>query len=233
MKRVLAVLTTTMMTLGIVSAAWAAAPLPNLYESLTATILEGRQATAWPGGNGRYDVGNVIQAASYNGALGTEWTISCPVMAAVNVTYDGVDGNGIGIRIVQIDYVGGVMTLDGAGAWGNGDAEYYGVIDSYTEIRTLTYVFNNVTGTNEVHSITGHFQGYDSESCFTFDSNGAWVGDGGGKPGDYPDHVDSNCTTGPTSGRWGTITDIALNITGCAVPVQERSWGQVKKMYND
>jgi hypothetical protein len=202
---------------------------------------EGREASSWAvGGGGFTGVGNVLHAESWDGAaLGGDWKIVCPQVAAVVVLVDLVFG-GTGQRIYQITYSGGYIELDGGGPWGTGDPLYTGLIDTYTEIRTAQWVWNPVllisekVGSVSDHAVSAHLQGY-SETCMTWAiGNGVWLGESPAvKPAGYPTFLDSNCSDSAGPGHWGDITDLTLSVTGCAVGTTEATWGTVKALYKE
>src|SRR6185369_2662016 len=97
--------------------------------------------------------------------------------------------------------------------WNGGDAVYSGVIDTYTEVRTIQWVNNAVVGAVSDHSVTAHIQGY-PESCISWAiGNGVLRGGdypffNGGvlqslKPANYPDFHLYNCVLSPVPyGHW-------------------------------
>ncbi len=236
MKKFVTVLAlAAIMTVGATVAVFAQAPVDGTYKSTNGDFLEGRQTTSWSAPSGRHVPGNVLHAQSWDGAtLGTEWSIDCPIAVNVLLLYDFVFA-GTGQIAYLITYVGGTITLDGAGPWGGGDALYSGIIDQYVETRILQYVGGVMVGTAENHSVEAHIIGYPS-GCVSFGiGNGTWIGDTDAsvKPANYPDYKDNACSTIGGPGRWGLFTDMTLTITGCAVPTEETSWGSIKARYHD
>jgi len=229
MRNVIRILTVTAVLAMLASVASAQPPVAGTYKSTLGDMLEGRQSTGWNGVGGHADpaIGHVLNGASWDGAnLGTEWRIVCPTVANVTVILD------IGVqKIVQIDYVGGYIWLDGAGPWGGGDPDYTGIIDSYTEIRTMQLLGGY--GTAENHNVSAHLAGYSSD-CVAFGiGNGAWFGDGAGPPAGYPAFLDANCDPAGPDGRWGSIDDITMTVTGCSVGVEKETWGAIKQRYSE
>jgi len=137
------------------------------------------------------------------------------------------------LRVFKIDYVGGLLWLDGGGPWGGpGDS---GIITTFTEFRTISYDL----GTGDITQIDSNFSFSgamdSSDDCVSVIANGAWLGDTdiAGKPAGYPDFLDQNCGDTPRYGHWGDVTGITLVISGCAVPTTEATWGSVKSIYAD
>jgi len=229
MKKGLKVFVLAMLGATIAAAASAQAPATGTWKSSLAEILEGRQATSWSAASGHYQLGNVINQASWDGAtLGGEWKIVCPVITNTTtlVNIPGIQ------KITQIDYVGGYIWLSGAGPWAGGDASYVGTITTYVEIRTEQ--FPGAYGTTENHNISATVNGYPGV-CITGQWNGAWLGDtdASAKPANFPDFLDTDCNPTPTLGRWGLDNGITLHVTGCEVPVERSTWGAVKSRYLD
>ena len=225
-----------------VTVAQAQAPVDGTYKTSNGDFLEGRSATSWVTPvNDPPQVGNVLHGQSWDGAvLGTEWEVSCPVVANVTLLFDAVIG-GNGHRAYLIAYVGGTIWLDGAGPWGGGDPSYNGVIDTYMETRTEQYADGNLVGANSNHNVSAHIVGYPADCVAFAIGNGVLIGDTDPnlipvtdtnvKPADYPDFLQANCAVGGADGHWGDLTDMTLTVQGCLVPVEETSWGAVKSIY--
>lgn len=213
--------------------AFAGPPLNGTYKSLNGDFDNGREASSWPVGGGNYiGTGNVLHAESWDGStFGTDWKVLCPQVINVTLVADLTFG-GDGQKIYQIDYAGGMIELGGSGPWGNGDPQYTGLIDTYTEFRTVQYVSGGIVGAVSNHSVSAHLQGY-TASCMTWGiGNGALIGmSPDAKPADYPDFRDGNCNAGPNQGHWGNFTDLTISVQGCAVATQQSTWGGVKSMY--
>lgn len=225
------------------AAVYAGPPIAGTYKSTNFDFDEGTATTGWTGG-GYFAAGNVIFARSSSGGVFTnDWQVNCAAVASAVLIVPKFGANGQ--EIWQITYAPGTgVQLGGPGnPWDGGDATYVGVIDAYTEIRTVQYVSNKIVGAVSDHAISAHLVGY-PESCV------AWaIGNGvlrGGttnalftyptlqsvKPADYPDFPGAGCffnTTGP--GHWDDIRDLTLSITGCAVKTEQSTWGAVKSMY--
>jgi hypothetical protein len=144
---------------------------------------------------------------------------------------------GSGNRTYMKTYVGGYIWLTGTGPWANGDPDYPGIIDSYVVFETIQYVnWNRVASVSNVDA-TAHFDIYPT-SCLSFAiANGSetfstdW---GDMQPADYPGLLDqATCDPTMTLGSWWDMYTNTLTITGCTVPVEEKTWGAVKSLYAD
>jgi hypothetical protein len=96
------------------------------------------------------------------------------------------------------------------------------------------YVFGDVLGIRSNVTTSGPFAGY--SECFIFSINNiAFFGDTdmGPKPPEFPEFMDDGCNLGTlTRGGWGSVTEMAFQITGeCQVATQESTWGKIKSLY--
>jgi hypothetical protein len=224
---------TVVLAVGAVSVL-AGPPANGTYKSSDGDFDEGREASSWAAGGGYLSTGGVLHAESWDGAaLGGDWKIVCPQVVAVTLIADLTSG-GNGQRIYKLDYAGGYIELDGAGPWAGGDALYTGIIDTYTEIRTVQYVGGAKTGAVSDHAVSAHLSGYPT-TCMTWGiGNGAWLGESPtAKPAGYPTWLDPNCGATATSGHWGPFSDLTISVTGCSVAAQEATWGSVKALYRE
>jgi hypothetical protein len=228
----ISILTVVLVT-GAVSV-YAGPPINGTYKSSSGQFDEGREASSWAGG-GFLGTGGILHAESWDGAaLGGDWKVVCPQVVGVTLIVDLVFG-GNGQRIYQIDYTGGYITLGGPGTpWYGGDPSYTGSIDTYVEIRTVLYTGGVKVGSVSDHSVSAHLQGY-TETCMTWGiGNGAWLGESpAAKPAGYPTYLDSSCGAIAGPGHFGTVTDLTISVTGCAVSTQPTTWGNVKSLYRD
>ncbi len=176
------------------------------------------------------DLGNVLHAESWDGStLGTDWKILCPEVVRVTLIVDLTFG-GTGQKIYQLDYRGGYLELSGGGPWGNGDAVYTNVIDTYYEFRTIQYEAGVKIGSVSDHSVTAHSTF--TEKCFTWGiGNGVWLGESGPAPSGYPEYEIGAAMGALKAGHWGDIRDLTLTIEGCTVSTEQSSWGAVKAIY--
>jgi hypothetical protein len=222
--------------------ATAGPPLDGIYKSVDVggPINIGRYSESWEAGGGPLMPGTTLNAESWDGTdLGLEWRYWCSTqLVAPTLLIDTVNpATGNGNRTYQKQFSGGYFWLSGSGPWANGDPDYSGTIDTYSEFETIQYV-NWVP----VHAITNvqataHFDNY-PETCFNFAvANGVEIGstnNGDPVPMDYPDFLEANtCAPVLTLGAWWDMKDLSLVITGCSVPTEEMNWGAIKAHYQD
>ncbi len=215
-------------------------PLTGAYDStdLGGVVYLGRYTEGWDGSGGALLDGTTLHAESWDGmALGTQWRYWCSTEATdAQLLVDTVNGAGNGNRTYMKTFIGGYIWLSGTGPWANGDADYPGVIDSYTEFETITY--SNWVPTAAVTNVqaTAHFDNYPAQ-CMTF-----YIGNGTRVatteleetiPANYPDLLDSDCMATRTEGAAWDFTSITLSITGCEVGTEESSWGAIKSLYSE
>jgi hypothetical protein len=145
---------------------------------------------------------------------------------------DTRDANGTGEVTWRTTYQGGHYWLGAVGPWG--DENYSGDVDVFIVTATYMYVFGNVLGIRGNVTMTGHFDGY--SECFVFSINNTAVfGEGSGLPAGYPPFMDSGCNVGTIStGAWGSVTQMAFEITPpCLVGTEPSTWGQIKSLYEE
>jgi len=228
------------------AAVYAGAPLSGTWKSTNGDFDEGTATSKWAAGD-FLGVGNVLFGQSSSTGLFTnDWSISCPIVVSV-LPLSGPVGP-TGNYTFLISYSGGYFYLGGPGnPWNGGDAVYTGIIDSYTEIRTIQTAGGKIVGAVSDHAVNAHLQGY-PQTCI------AWaIGNGVLRGGDapslplpfdygvlqsakssaYPDYHDSSCTPGNGPGHWDDIRDLTLSITGCTVATEPTTWGAVKSKYRD
>jgi hypothetical protein len=224
---------------GGTSTSFAGPPLDGSYQStdLGGVISVGRYTEGWAAGGGALNPGTTHNAESWNGStLGTEWRYWCGTeMTAGVLLVDNVNALGNGNRTYMKTFIGGYIWLSGAGPWANGDADYPGFIDNYSEFETIQYLnWVPVGAVTNVQAIA-HFTNYPS-ACMTFYvSNGTRIGTtdlGGVKPPDYPDFLAAGtCAPTLTLGAWWNMNSMTLTIAGCQVPVEKTTWGTLKSSY--
>jgi hypothetical protein len=223
------------------TASFAGPPLDGTYQStdLGGPVYTGRYTESWDPGGNPTTAGTVLNAASWDGAtLATQWRYWCGVEVSDGVLLvDAVNpSTGNGNRTYMKTFVGGFIWLSGAGPWANGDPDYYGVIDAYTEFETIQYTnWVPIAAVANVQA-TAHFNDY-PEQCMTF-----YIGNGTRMhsteigdpiPPDYPDLLDTDCNPTRTEGAFWDFTSVTLTITGCQTATEESTWGVIKMMYND
>lgn len=218
---------------------YAGPPVAGTYKSTLGQFDEGKEASAWPGANGMLSTGNVLYAESNDAA--NDWVIGCPIVTNVSLIVDLVFA-GTGQRIYLITYAGGYLKLGGVGTpWTGGDAVYNGVIDTYYETRTQQWASGELVGSVSDHAVSAHITGYPAACVAWAIGNGVLIGHTGAdgtpllnvKAPAYPAFHDANCNVTGGNGHWGDIRDLTLTVQGCAVPVQQSTWGEVKSLYRD
>jgi hypothetical protein len=210
--------------------AQAGPPTDGVYKSITGAMLVGRFSESWAGG-GQGQIGNAVHSMSWNGtALGTQWTVSCPVLAAVpTLVNDSRDASGTGMVEYMSHYAGGVFWLVRTGPWGDGTQDYTGTLDYYTHHTTFVFVNWVPISYTANAEFGGHFDGYCK--CITVTANGASVGKGA-QPANYPPFLQTDCMPNAgLQGEWGSVRDVILSIYECASSNDPSTWGTIKALY--
>ncbi len=206
-------------------------------------VLAGRFSEYWAGG-AEGALTNTIDAQSWDGAqLGTQWKVWCPAIAAAPVMVSDTRVAGTGDVVYNTIYSGGRFWLSPNGPWSADNLEdFSGNIQSFTVVSTHQYLAGTRIGVRSNITLVGLFdQEYASwdPRCMDYSiENGSIQGSSPAvKPLDYPDFLDPaqcpNILTQPGPGAWGTVTQITLVITGCAVPTETATWGSLKSRYED
>jgi hypothetical protein len=248
MKNAILVSVLTVVLVSGAAAVYAGPPVPGTYKSSLGHFDEGTATTSW-GPGGYLGIGNILYGRSYAGGFTNDWTLGCAVVA--NATLIIPKFGASGQEVWKIDYApGAIVTLGGPGnPWFNVDAVYTGVTDYYTEMRTVQYSNNVVTGAVSDHLWGAHLQNY-GDNCVEWGiANGVLIGgtppgvppfnytNGPGvlasvKASNYPDFPLAGCSFSAAGvGHWEDIRDITMTITGCVVGTQQSTWGAVKSMY--
>jgi hypothetical protein len=213
-----------------------AAPIIGDYKSPElggADLLNGRWAESFAGG-GQGQVGNLINAASWNGTqLGTQWLLSDPNLQQVSVMYDHVIGGNGQIAYVTT-YDGGEMTLKVSGPdnypWaGAGDVDDYVIeIDSYTHLTTVQWLGGQVVDIRSTVLMDGTFRDYEGYGLAFLVATAAQLGEGE-LPDDYPEYL------GAETGHFGIIqkinmeivpepmTSVLLGVSGLMIVIRRRT----------
>ena len=229
---------TAVLVLLLAGTSLAGPPLDGDYDSVDigGIVYVGRYTEGWDGGGGAMQTGTTLHAESWDGAmLGTQWRYWCSTESSdAQLLVDNVNGAGNGNRTYMKTFAGGYIWLSGTGPWANGDVDYPGVIDSYTEFETVTYSdWVPVAAVTNVQA-TAHFDNYPA-TCMTFYiGNGTRVATtdlGETLPADYPELLDPDCNATRVDGAAWDFTSITLSITSCTVGVEESSWGAIKSLY--
>lgn len=200
-------------------------------------MLVGRFSESWvdPGSHGQ--VGNALNAESYDPVfgLGSQWKLYCASIAFPPNLVSDTRVNGTGEVTYQTEYSGGLFWMSKNGPWGDGSEDYTGSIAFFRIATTYMFVNHQVLGIRSNVTTSGTFDNYND--CFEYSiNNAAFYGDTdsvGPLPAGFPAFMDASCQTGSrTRGGWGSVTEIAIRILGdCTVPAQDSTWGAVKALY--
>lgn len=232
---------TFLLALLVSAPAVAGPPTNGTYKSsdLGGTMDVGRYTEYWPTGTA-LTIGNTVNEQSWNGtSLGLQWWWFCPYqVSAPTLLLDTVAG-GNGQKIWRLNYMGGTSWLSGTGPWAGGDNSYMANIDTWSAIVTQTFSGGVIVAEVRTVNAQATFVGYNATCTSIQLTNTDKFGDTntGSLPANFPDFWDwSSCvpigTAGP--GEWGSVSGITFTVTNCAVvPVQEKTWGGVKRLYMD
>jgi hypothetical protein len=228
---------TLLVAILLAAPAVAGPPTAGIYRStdMGGLMLTGRFSESWvaPGTHGQ--IGNTINAASWDGAaLGTQWVLSCPHIGTSPVLVSNtVDGLGDGEVVYSTTYAGGTTWLSRTGPWGDNSVDYLGTLDNFIATTTFMYSGGELLGIRSNVTTIGHLN--DFAQCFEYTiSNATFEGPLASepKPANYPDFIDAACATGVLDrGGWGTTTHIALRVSGCRIPVAPTTWTAAKALY--
>lgn len=229
-----------LLTLLFAGTSVAGPPLVGAYTSVDngGLVYVGRYTEGWDAGGGAIKAGTTLNAESWNDpSLGTQWRYWCSTESGDAFLWiNNVNAQGNGTRVYLKTFAGGYIWLSGTGPWANGDPDYPGVIQSYNETETVTYMnwvpVGAVTSVNAIAS----FDNY--ALCMTFYiGNGNRIGTtdlGNIKPSGYPGFLDPGCSPTRTLGAWWGFDDITLTISGdCTTPVEDATWGAIKAIYSE
>ncbi len=223
----------------LAGSAAATPPMTGTYYSMDlpgGTMLAGTFSESWVTAAGQGQIGNTLHANSWDGTtLATEWKVWCPSIAAAPLLIsDTRDTNGTGNVTYQTDYAGGYFWLSMNGPWGDGTEDYSGTLITFRVETTYQYVMGSLLGIRSNVTMMGMFDGYDNCMQYVI-NNAAFTGttDMMSMPAGYPPFLDTNCASGTvTTGGWGTVSDIAMQVLGsCTIRTQETTWGAVKSLY--
>lgn len=218
--------------------ALAGPPLSGSYDStdLGGPVYVGRYSEGWSPGGGALKSGTTLNAQSWDGSsLGTQWRYWCATEASDAILLvNTVNSSGNGNRTYMKTFSGGYIWLSGSGPWANGDPDYPGVIDSYTEFETITYSnWIPIAAITNVQA-TAHFDNYPNRCMTFYIGNGSRVSTtdlGQTTPPDYPPFLDPGCNATLVDGACWDFFTITLSITDCAVSTEEATWGAIKSLY--
>jgi hypothetical protein len=218
--------------------AFADAPLNGDYQStdLGGPVYLGRYTEGWDAGSSAVEAGTTLNAESWDGIeLASQWRYWCGTESSPGVLLvNNVSASGNGNRTYMKTFDGGYIWLSGTGPWANGDPDYYGTINSYTEFETIQYTnWVPIAAVTNVQAIV-QFDNY-PDQCMAFSiGNGSRVAStevGETIPANYPALLDPSCSATRTEGAAWDFFTVTLSITGCAVGTEDASWGSIKSMY--
>ena len=157
---------------------------------------------------GPSQVGNIVEAASWDGAtLGGQWALT-----GANILQDTAFPPAVyGLLKVQqylTEYTGGATLTLKAGPWTElGDGDYTVTVNGFTQ-STIVTTFNNVPLTvTAAISMTGTINGYPGYEMNYLAATSKIVGQGAAAPAGYPGIVPP-----AIAGQWGTANDIQMQI---------------------
>ena len=208
-----------------------AAPVPGTYRSvdLGGALYTGHASQSWAApSNAANGVTDVYNAQSFNGALGTQWAISCGIQNAPQAVQDNRIA-GTGTVVYTNAFLGGNFYFNN-GPWCS-SAVCTGTINQTIEIVTVQYV-SNIPAASVVNiNTSGTFSGGQCNLTFAI-ANGVGLGDtdGGAKPVTYPDFLDPNCNPTRVYGSWGDVITVTARID-CPTPTRSSTWGAIKSQY--
>lgn len=213
-------------------------PLNGDYDSqdIGGPLYVGRYTEGWDAGGGALLAGSTLNAESWDGSmLGTQWRYWCSTESGDAVLLvDNVNASGNGNRTYMKTFEGGYIWLSGSGPWANGDPDYFGVIDNYTEFETITYSnWVAIAAVTNVQAVA-HFNDYPQLCMSFYIGNGtrvATTANGETIPAGYPDLLDPDCNATRVDGAAWDFTSVTLSIVDCAVGTEEATWGAIKQLY--
>lgn len=235
-----AIVISLLLTFMMSGAVFAAAPINGDYQStdLGGPVLLGRYTEAWDAGGSATMSGTTLNAESWDGmTLGTQWRYWCATESSDAVLLvNNVNSSGNGNRTYMKTFSGGYIWLSGSGPWANGDPDYPGTIDSYTEFETIMYTnWVPIAAVTNVQAIA-HFDNY-PEQCMTWaignGSRAASTEVGDPIPSNYPDLLDPMCEATRSEGAFWNMFTMTLSISGCAVSAEESTWGAIKSLHTE
>jgi len=222
-------------------------PVNGLYNSpdqaTGGQVLTGRFSESWVG-NVEGAFGNTLNAASWDGAMGTQWHIWCASAVSTALVSDTRDGAGTGEVVYRTSYADGRFWFARTGPWSaDGLVDFPGDIQELIVTSTHQFVMGTRLGVRANITLSGIFDQQEptwDPSCMDYVINNTSImgnTDMGSFPADYPPLLDeAQCPSdavGMTTGAWGSVTQITMLITGCVVPAEETTWGAIKTLYDN
>ena len=178
-------------------------PIVGTYEQ-NVNMLGGRWSESYNGG-GQSQVGNEIQAASWDGsALGGEWEVSGVTLASDSLVSDQTIGN-LEVRQYYTAYTGGTVTLKNGDWTGLGDGDYTVDLTSFTQSTIVTLFSGNVLTVTAATSMQGTLPAYPGFEMNYLAAVSNIVGQGSTPPAGYP-------SISAASGQWGDANSVKMQI---------------------
>jgi hypothetical protein len=225
----------------LAGASFAGAPINGDYQStdLGGPVYTGRYTESWDEGGGATESGTTLNAESWDGAsLATQWRYWCGTETSDGVLLvDNLNPTtGNGNRTYMKTFDGGYIWLSGTGPWANGDPDYFGTIDTYTEFETIAYSnWVPIAAVTNVQAIA-HFDDYPDKCMAFYIGNGTRIAStevGDPIPPDYPDLLDTDCNATRTEGAFWNFFSVTLSINECAVSTEGSTWGGIKSIFSE
>jgi hypothetical protein len=218
------------------SAAQAGPPRSGTLRStdLGGAVLTGNFSESWLTAGAHGQVGNAVNAMSWDGAtLETQWKLWCPSVASPPVPAgDTRDLAGTGDVTYRTTYVDDQFWFSGAGPWGDNADDFTGTLENFSVTAVYHFVGGQLASIHSSVSTLGVFDGF--PQCLEYTINSAvFTGttDYTRKPGDYPDSLAADCASNVLDrGAWGTVQSIAMTILHCRVGFEPSAWGDVKRL---
>lgn len=223
--------------------ALAQAPAGGTYTStdIGGTMLPGRYSVSWPFDTAYGALGNALHVQSWDGAaLGMQWFIHCPNVSSNNVVSDSVDADGHHHLTGTTSYssAGSVLSLDGSGPWGGGEASYDFELIDLDETVSIVGTDTEILSFTATMEGTGFLMAGTYMATIDFHATRVEVSntdtsryDPPDIPFYYPLLLGSSCLEGPWLGTWGTVTAVEFQIES-SVGTHETTWGAIKSLYH-
>jgi hypothetical protein len=247
MKTIIAALILFALAAPATAMAYPLPPQNGFYHSLTqgGTVLDGRFSESWMGPGQEGATGNTLNVQSWDGSsLGGEWRLSCASIVGSPTLVSDTRVGGTGEVTYRTNYAGGQLWLAKQGPWSIDHlTDFTGTLSSLIVTSTHQYVANIRIGIRSNVTVTGMLDAlYPSWSPTCLDymiANTSVFGSTatGSLPAGYPAFLDpASCPSGTgtlSNGAWGSVTQLTMVLTGCAVPTETVSWGSLKARYTE
>jgi hypothetical protein len=180
-----------------------AAPIVGTYQG--PAMDNGRWSESFLGG-GPSQVGNVINAASWDGStLGAQWVLSGPALTSDMLVSDQIL-NGLEVQQYYTTYAGGTITLDNGPWTSGGDGAYTVNVTNFSQSTIVTLYKGTVLNVTGAISMQGTIQGYAGYEVNYLSATTSIAGAGAAAPAGYP------VISGANGGQWGAATSVTMQI---------------------